>query len=221
MLGLTLGAAWAAIEPPDDPREVAIAIDILKNSKASEDDKLSALTSFTKTTNLTDDAFWTLLTTAGDANQPDAVRITSLARLSGSIAYVLPTDVERGEHTVALMMSDRFKAAFLAMDNDRLPEFRAKWLYFFGAVTLNIPPRLTKPLGPIFLSMLLSSLDTEKDATAMNEGLWSLNQLLEIKLIAIDQAAPSLRRIVTADPDEGIRETAKDMLFSRGGLSSR
>ena len=177
---------------------------------------MDALTSFTKTINLTDEAFWTLLATAGnESREPDAVRITALTNLSSSIAYIRPEDVERGEHTVALMLDEKFKTAFAAMGRDRSPEFRAKWLYFFGTVTLLIPAPLTRRLGPAFLPMLLARLTAETNPTAMNEGLLSLNRLLEIKAITSDQVAPTLRRIATADTDEGIRAMANEMLLIR------
>jgi|CXWL01.1.fsa_nt_gi hypothetical protein len=220
ILGLLLlsNPSRAAIEPPDDPRQVAVAISILNDRGASEKTKLEALSFFTKTTNLTDSAFWTLLQVAGAPAEKDEVRVTALVRLSGAISYILPEDVERAENIVALMSTDKFQKGMAAVGQAGLPELRAKRLYFFGAATLNIPPALSARLGPVFLPMLLSSLRKEKDPTAMNEGLWSLSRLLEIKAVSMDEIAPDLRRIASSDADASIRDIAKKMLSAGGAL---
>lgn len=209
----------AAIDPPDNPREVKIALEILADRGASEETKLEALSFFTKTTNLTDDAFWMLLKVAGGATtEKDAVRVTALVRLKGAISYILPDDVERAEHIIALLLSDRFQEDMAAMKNDGLAELRAARMHFFGVVTLNIAPASARRLGPAFLPLLLSSLRVEKDPTTMNEGLWSLSRLLEIKVVSMDQIAPDLRRIASSDADADVREIAKKMLSAGGAL---
>jgi hypothetical protein len=215
LLALLLASApvRAAIEPPDDPSRVESAIGVLKSTGASESDKLEALSEFTKTTNLTDDAFWALLAVAGNAAaDADAVRVDALSRLTSAIAYILPEDVERAEHTAALLLGDKFQKEFAAMGEDPLAELRAKRLYFFGGVTLNMAPALTGRLGPVFLPQLLSSLAAESDEAAMNEGLWSLERLLEINAVSFAAVAPAIAAIATSDPAPAVRGRAAALM---------
>ncbi len=218
VLHLTAAPEGAAVEPPADPARVELSIRVLRDPSASESQKLDAMHTFLDASNLTDDAFWTLLDAARDrVNNTDLVRTRALFSLATAIAYTHPNDFNRGKNLISLILDDRFKRAFDDLGADPVATVRQQRLYFFGATAINTHPAMVKRLVPVFLPMLLSSLGPIEEWFVKSEGLWSLGQLLEIQAISIGQVAEILKKISESDPDISIQESAKELLASTHG----